>query len=177
MPCIIISIHALLAESDRPAQIQPTANLVFLSTLSLRRATLSNNSRRFLHLHFYPRSPCGERQFRLQVLQVDCHISIHALLAESDSDLYCAENMGYIFLSTLSLRRATRYPGTWATQHKISIHALLAESDSVSRYLSTRRIIFLSTLSLRRATLSLPETPTRVVLFLSTLSLRRATGF
>ena len=34
------------------------------------------------------------------------------------------------FLSTLSLRRATRRPGQTAKANKISIHALLAESDA-----------------------------------------------
>ena len=58
------------------------------------------------YLHFYPRSPCGERLY--------CHcwhlllqkISIHALLAESD-------------------------PYKWRKEvnPNISIHALLAESD------------------------------------------------
>ena len=60
-PARIISIHALLAESDQEYIIRNVEALIFLSTLSLRRATLSNNSRRFVCLHFYPRSPCGER--------------------------------------------------------------------------------------------------------------------
>ena len=57
-----ISIHALLAESDnrfgRPIDVQ----LVFLSTLSLRRATLGSAGAELRTLNFYPRSPCGERQ-------------------------------------------------------------------------------------------------------------------
>ena len=61
------------------------ANLVlFLSTLSLRRATLGQFQRVFLVGYFYPRSPCGERL-----------ISIVLLLPQIK------------FLSTLSLRRAT----------------------------------------------------------------------
>ena len=79
-----ISIHALLAESD-------------------------NTQQRHLpeHPHFYPRSPCGERLFNAcraepihaflstlslrratlssSFLGIDYYISIHALLAESDS--------------------------------------------------------------------------------------------
>ena len=56
-----ISIHALLAESDlhRTVNIQrPTA---FLSTLSLRRATIISQTVSEIIGHFYPRSPCGER--------------------------------------------------------------------------------------------------------------------
>ena len=34
---------------------------LFLSTLSLRRATRRNSTERPAESHFYPRSPCGER--------------------------------------------------------------------------------------------------------------------
>ena len=36
--------------------------------------------------YFYPRSPCGERQDQFDVAMSSADISIHALLAESDSD-------------------------------------------------------------------------------------------
>ena len=45
-----------------------------------------------------------------------------------------------IFLSTLSLRRATNINNSVSTADKISIHALLAESDPVIMY-STATII------------------------------------
>ena len=35
--------------------------------------------------HFYPRSPCGERQSSIEEVSKYVVISIHALLAESDS--------------------------------------------------------------------------------------------
>ena len=80
-----ISIHALLAESDAQQRKHAFERLVFLSTLSLRRATLlilpskftawaflsTLSLRRATHTavsttfpasYFYPRSPCGERQ-------------------------------------------------------------------------------------------------------------------
>ena len=102
-----ISIHALLAESD-----------------------LTDRSRRAFILYFYPRSPCGERRVHYDNYNLHCVISIHALLAESDSlwalmgglscnDFYprspCGERLSscfgkitsVLFLSTLSLRRAT----------------------------------------------------------------------
>ena len=38
--------------------------------------------------NFYPRSPCGERLgLWIETIVGDCNISIHALLAESDSRL------------------------------------------------------------------------------------------
>ena len=60
---ITISIHALLAESDDLAQTVSGAYSLFLSTLSLRRATFNKFLKPFLHFDFYPRSPCGERPF------------------------------------------------------------------------------------------------------------------
>ena len=57
-----------------------------------------------------------------------------------------------LFLSTLSLRRAT-IVHQWADHNDyISIHALLAESDFINTDVSNSIIVFLSTLSLRRAT-------------------------
>ena len=60
---------------------------------------------------------------------VTAPISIHALLAESDQDLYYVKAKGDLFLSTLSLRRATTLIWDVIAEMTISIHALLAESD------------------------------------------------
>ena len=81
---IRISIHALLAESD-------SFGLVFDTPCS----------------YFYPRSPCGERQKDMKALEQKYLISIHALLAESDRFYRCPLHPLRVFLSTLSLRRAT----------------------------------------------------------------------
>ena len=106
------------------------------------------------HTDFYPRSPCGER-LPINVMSVSAvQISIHALLAESDTwqrgsrityvDFYprspCGERrfnplktfIVLTFLSTLSLRRATPSSTRKFTNIIISIHALLAESDKHS---------------------------------------------
>ena len=147
-----ISIHALLAESDR----------------------LTSWSTAALYQNFNPRSPCGERprhdlhlfprygfQSTLSLRRATTltasgwssnTISIHALLAESDvaADFLAVE--AQLFQSTLSLRRATRLSRSSASLRRfqstlslrratllrghplhgihISIHALLAESDS-----------------------------------------------
>ena len=146
---------------------------------------------------FYPRSPCGERRSAdyscHSVRPISIHallaesdngcgqycirarISIHALLAESDKNLLLMRYRLMRFLSTLSLRRATKrlwtilyscpdfYPRSpcgerptyrilRAKLSPISIHALLAESDREPTALRTPHQRFLSTLSLRRAT-------------------------
>ena len=125
---VLISIHALLAESDASAVIH-----------------------KITRCDFYPRSPCGERQFQML--------------------LQAHHNQ---FLSTLSLRRATDWPPVRDIIQWISIHALLAESDFPTLHNILKLFPFLSTLSLRRATmLSCMIGPPFV--FLSTLSLRRAT--
>ena len=102
--------------------------MLFLSTLSLRRATNARLEIRrpyaiSIHAllaesdpsgskysgcsaHFYPRSPCGER------------------LTLQDIEYFPA-----LFLSTLSLRRATADKHVQPPTRLISIHALLAESD------------------------------------------------
>ena len=59
---LYISIHALLAESDEMEQLRDVFHQIFLSTLSLRRATCYSFRRSAQSWHFYPRSPCGERQ-------------------------------------------------------------------------------------------------------------------
>ena len=86
----MISIHALLAESDRIRKRNKVQNSRFLSTLSLRRATESR----------YKRTSGS-------------YISIHALLAESDEQA-----------------KSLKIPPLC-----ISIHALLAESDWYLRQL------------------------------------------
>ena len=101
-----ISIHALLAESDSFTASITSAVAVFLSTLSLRRATSSTWWTALWQRNFYPRSPCGER-----------------LAGTAYGGTLGA------FLSTLSLRRATGDGLAVVDVLPISIHALLAESD------------------------------------------------
>ena len=101
-----ISIHALLAESDVSLPRYHAVGVLFLSTLSLRRATIISQHSAPDNGNFYPRSPCGERPLY--------------------PSKYC---ISMAFLSTLSLRRATSLIDHFRRHNGISIHALLAESD------------------------------------------------
>ena len=58
--------------------------MLFLSTLSLRRATIPYQRKIDQKRNFYPRSPCGERLCLYRFSLITLLISIHALLAESD---------------------------------------------------------------------------------------------
>ena len=102
-----ISIHALLAESDEDANDSTNADLNFYprSPCGERHQILDDISGETKY--FYPRSPCGERQLSPKTKHKSNRISIHALLAESDVRLYRLSLTRCLFLSTLSLRRAT----------------------------------------------------------------------
>ena len=148
-------------------------------------------------MDFYPRSPCGERRSSkthdrhktiisihallaesdrpIEVPQYHILISIHALLAESDICVSWMARSHLLFLSTLSLRRATTNSRPTFFWQVISIHALLAESDHCDTLSALAPKEFLSTLSLRRATRLPTALRTPHQRFLSTLSLRRAT--
>ena len=148
-----ISIHALLAESDTAPTRARRPATAFLSTLSLRRATCRPVEIRPSLVHFYPRSPCGERHMYPIGFSTAIRISIHALLAESDFPQQSSRPRAALFLSTLSLRRATSANNQYICKAGISIHALLAESDIARSASMMSSSPFLSTLSLRRATL------------------------
>ena len=151
MPTVCRDFYPRSPCGERPANTAKEAlQKVFLSTLSLRRATPPVTRRAQNLSNFYPRSPCGERPEGPAKLPKQIRISIHALLAESDRGWTLNIN-GPIFLSTLSLRRATVVNNIIFVPGK-----------------------FLSTLSLRRAT-NINSRTDNVKRFLSTLSLRRAT--
>ena len=123
-----ISIHALLAESDLFTVVDVLPERISIHALlaeSDPRDCPASSRRRY----FYPRSPCGERR-----------------------GIDLSEFNRAVFLSTLSLRRATDVSGVQGYRTFISIHALLAESDRLSQTNVHICWLFLSTLSLRRAT-------------------------
>ena len=101
-----ISIHALLAESD--AYMLEIKTLFTISIYALLAESDAKNGLRIcLAVYFYPRSPCGERPNALSPKNSLISISIHALLAESDALTRLLTMTVIVFLSTLSLRRAT----------------------------------------------------------------------
>ena len=125
----MISIHALLAESDYDTTALMKCQVKFLSTLSLRRATLE-----------------------LFLFYQDNRISIHALLAESDREAYRQASLSHrisihallaesdLLQRSLSAQGRNFYPRSPCGERQItsklcnlliniSIHALLAESD------------------------------------------------
>ena len=61
LPCFCISIHAPREGSDRCPGLQVPLRLPFLSTLPARGATGTLGRWLLSGLHFYPRSPRGER--------------------------------------------------------------------------------------------------------------------
>ena len=193
-----ISIHALLAESDGTTLPTDATTALFLSTLSLRRATtkfLRQQLTEKISIH----ALLAESDEPSEILWYGkCQISIHALLAESDfahcSNIRLAQRISIHAL----LAESDSVPLMLRVRYTISIHALLAESDCSFRCVPPPSDTFLSTLSLRRATGATPlltamaeyfyprspcgerlfETVQIAILdtFLSTLSLRRATS-
>ena len=170
----------------------------FLSTLSLRRATESQPLCARPTRDFYPRSPCGERPTLPEK-------------AVTTRDFYprspCGERLmgsvkldgALLFLSTLSLRRATTRRASRQHPAGISIHALLAESDPILFELKLKAGIISIHALLAESDMAhhaknndkrnfYPRSPcgerpvvpaelTTLVKFLSTLSLRRATRY
>ena len=102
-------------------------------------------------------------------------ISIHALLAESDSKKQERRRNNSNFYPRSPCGERPAYRDQLGSMVSISIHALLAESDHLRSVPKFLNLAFLSTLSLRRATGHDPGGGRISQGFLSTLSLRRAT--
>ena len=93
LPLVTISIHALLAESDRGESGQRHSPDISIHAL-LAESDSGAVSCSICSSNFYPRSPCGERR-----------------------DLKYKRDQTILFLSTLSLRRATRLEFCDTAQH------------------------------------------------------------
>ena len=83
----IISIHALLAESDPIIFCKLLDRSVISIHALLAESDHTGVSTIFPACYFYPRSPCGERPLVPHQQKSGDGISIHALLAESDAIL------------------------------------------------------------------------------------------
>ena len=147
----IISIHALLAESDYMGVTVLGIQHNFYprspcgerrSTAGLRRRCckdfyprspcgerLKTGGNLLGGLDFYPRSPCGERHHLPDLRRVGQNISIHALLAESDAVPRCTPTSRPNFYPRSPCGERQHVVNVCRRAVLISIHALLAESD------------------------------------------------
>ena len=147
----VISIHALLAESDHIILCQLSAPYISIHALlaeSDRKITITVDDGTIISIHALLAESDQKRMHQFSPKT----ISIHALLAESDA-LAPEENPTQKNFYPRSPCGERRGSGVGSWPHRI----------------------FLSTLSLRRATLDGSESSIEEVSFLSTLSLRRAT--
>ena len=149
---LIISIHALLAESD------------ILSCRYFGQVT-----------NFYPRSPCGERRVHCAHTNCPPWISIHALLAESDFLRGDPAILLPISIHALLAESDGLQAHQGQKAQDISIHALLAESDTLHAAAVTQFCNFYPR-SPCGERLVMHSKIFAEYQFLSTLSLRRATG-
>ena len=172
---LCISIHALLAESDRPTANNATTNYEFLSTLSLRRATMGCYIIFAQSITFLSTLSLRRATFPVSAHRFDGGFLSTLSLRRATLRSLQRSSTNFLFLSTLSLRRATDDILAGVNELLISIHALLAESDPAAKNGSTRSNNFYprSPCGERHAH---GNTSFIQVKFLSTLSLRRATG-
>ena len=129
----LISIHALLAESDDSGPRKIKVDFLFLSTLSLRRATAQVCQVVSAELYFYPRSPCGERlHHHLIPNSGTLHFYPRSPCGER---LHCKTPITFRHYFYPRSPCGERLYDTYAKvlRVNISIHALLAESDIITR--------------------------------------------
>ena len=104
--------------------------VIFLSTLSLRRATRTLEVTRNSDDDFYPRSPCGERQRREASESIEI---LHFYPRSPCGERQTIPRGGHINKANFYPRSpcGERHiiPGAGNNPIRISIHALLAESD------------------------------------------------
>ena len=126
--CITISIHALLAESDFEEQTEQESNVISIHALLAESDMICFSmciTSNFISIHallaesdldkvkwrcsipdFYPRSPCGERH-NAGPLPTVCR-DFYPRSPCGERQLAARdESIKFVFLSTLSLRRAT----------------------------------------------------------------------
>ena len=148
---LLISIHALLAESDGKSPRRCVLFRISIHAL-LAESDLVVTAFPGSVDNFYPRSPCGERHLdNIEITQAK-RISIHALLAESDTALLIQP-----------IRRPDFYPRSPCGERRGPGQILIIVIDNFyprspcgerlnKRCKLDRDNRFLSTLSLRRAT-------------------------
>ena len=117
---------------ERPCRrLHSNESSVFLSTLSLRRATLgAGKSCDVCGISIH--ALLAESDGHMQPIGRAPRISIHALLAESDIAGRITSNGTKISIHALLAESDIHAPNRHPCPRSISIHALLAESDSKS---------------------------------------------
>ena len=191
-----ISIHALREEGDATARDTTCRRmnfyprpprggrqsspyiwmmvLTFLSTPSVRRATITLSEFFAKAEDFYPRPPRGGRLYTENSISGYFRYFYPRPPRGGRLAHISQRSSQNLFLSTPSARRATASPARQRHQYPISIHALREEGDEAIMNEYDLQVAFLSTPSARRATSELvinSGTDT----FLSTPSARRAT--
>ena len=126
-----ISIHALLAESDIKNEKQKLEARIFQSTLSLRRATRKRHEHKLNSVHFNPRSPCGERRINgVQYSEQKTDFNPRSPCGERLQWIQAIwQDMRYFNPRSPCGERHMRKVKSLLCHSDISIHALLAESD------------------------------------------------
>ena len=124
-----ISIHALLAESDLTSVVSSVGTIGISIHALLAESDSSKIRSSSITTYFYPRSPCGER-----------------LISKTNRSTTIP------FLSTLTLRRATRGGHVIKTRAKNFYPRSPCGERLLTLTVRNVPIEFLSTLSLRRAT-------------------------
>ena len=109
-----ISIHALLAESDKLVNVHNNPTTKFLSTLSLRRATRLMKERTINWHQFLSTLSLRRATFTVAYLGKRDIRFLSTLSLRRATPRLSRVVPTPIFLSTLSLRRATTTSRTWA---------------------------------------------------------------
>ncbi len=108
-----ISIHALRAEGDAAEFSLFHIAKGFLSTPSVRRATLASSGTARTLLYFYPRPPCGGRHRHL------------ALTESSHEDFYprppCGGRPCQYFAILLNTNKFLSTPSVWRATRRLTI--------------------------------------------------------
>jgi len=121
--------------------------------LSLRRATPRHRHCTAFRTYFYPRSPCGERPVIFVIIVHDLIFLSTLSLRRATPRRLATVDSAQVFLSTLSLRRATNLKALCA----VTLPYFYPRSPCGERlgtgFATPYFRQFLSTLSLRRATM------------------------
>ena len=125
--------------------------ILFLSTLSLRRATTTSAGRSAFRRHFYPRSPCGERRVGPRWYSGVCNFYPRSPCGERPQGHNPGSNKIDFYPRSPCGERLWAAKGRNGQKYfypRSPCGERLVDLQTLQQY----RFVFLSTLSLRRAT-------------------------